>query len=44
MNEDFIKSIYKTIVEENKELYKDLFNNTNISEVSDTYWKQSLQL
>ena len=43
MNEDFIKSIYKTIVEENKELYKDLFNNTNISEVSDTYWKQSLQ-
>ena len=26
MNEDFIKSIYKTIVEENKELYKDLFN------------------
>lgn len=42
MNEDFIKSIYKTIVEENKELYKDLFNNTNISEVSDTYWKQAL--
>ncbi|MEG0856828.1 MAG: hypothetical protein RSG52_10180 [Terrisporobacter sp.] len=44
MNEEFVKSIYKTIVEENKELYKDLFNNTNISEVSDAYWKQSLKL
>lgn len=44
MNEDFIKSIYKTIVQENKELYKDIFNNTNIGELSDVYWKQSLQL
>lgn len=44
MNEVFIRSIYKTIVEENKELYKNLFNNTTIDEASDEYWKQSLSL
>jgi hypothetical protein len=44
MNEVFVKSIYKTIVEENKELYKNLFNNTKIDKATDDYWKQSLSL
>lgn len=44
MNEVFIRSIYKTIVEENKELYRNLFNNITIDEASDEYWKQSLNL
>ena len=44
MNEIFIKSIYKSIVEENKNLYKNLFDNTNIDKASDEYWKKSLKL
>jgi hypothetical protein len=44
MNEIFIKSIYKTIVEENKELYKNLLDDTTIDEATDKYWKQSLNL
>ncbi|GMA98778.1 hypothetical protein [Pelosinus sp. IPA-1] len=44
MNKVFIKGIYKTVVEENKELYKDLFNNTTIDKRTDEYWKQSLNL
>lgn len=44
MNEMFIKSVYKTVVEENKELYKDLFDNTTIDKATDQYWKQSLNL
>ncbi|MBU5677862.1 hypothetical protein KQI88_15700 [Alkaliphilus sp. MSJ-5] len=43
MNEIFIKSIYKSVVEENKKLYKNLFDNTNIDKASDEYWKQSLK-
>ena len=44
MNEIFIKSIYKSIVEENKSLYKNLFDNINIDNASDDYWKKSLKL
>jgi len=44
MNKMFIKSIYKTVVEENKELYQDLFDNTTIDKRTDEYWKQSLNL
>lgn len=44
MNETFIKSIYKGIVEENRNLYKNLFDNTNIDKTSDEYWKKPLML
>lgn len=44
MNEIFIKSIYKSIVEENRSLYKSLFNNTDIDKANDEYWKKSLKL
>jgi hypothetical protein len=44
MNETFIKSIYKTVVEENKEIYKQLLDNTAIDEKTDEYWKKSLNL
>ncbi|AQS08749.1 hypothetical protein CLOBY_08590 [Clostridium saccharobutylicum] len=44
MNEIFIKSIYKSIVEENRHLYKNLLDNTNIDKASDEYWKKSLEL
>lgn len=32
------------VIEENKELYKDLFDNTTIDKRTDEYWKQSLNL
>lgn len=44
MNEIFIKSIYKNIVEENKYLYKNLLENIDIDKANDEYWKQSLKL
>lgn len=44
MNEIFIKSIYKTVVEENKELYKQLFDSRTIDKRTDEYWKQALNL
>jgi hypothetical protein len=44
MNEIFIKSIYKSIVEGNGNLYKNLFDNTDIDKASDEYWKKSLKL
>ena len=44
MNEIFVKSVYKSIVEDNKILYENLFRNTNVDEVSDEYWVKSLKL
>ena len=44
MNEIFIKSIYKSIVEENKHLYKNLLDNTDIDKANDEYWKKVLKL
>jgi len=44
VNEIFIKSIYKSIVEENRSLYKNLFDNTDVDKESDEYWKKSLKL
>ncbi len=44
MNEQFIKSIYKEMVEGNCALYKDLYQNTNIDECTIEYWKKALEL
>ncbi|MBE6048068.1 MAG: transposase [Clostridium sp.] len=44
MNEIFIKSIYKSIVEENKYLYENLLDNTDIDKANDEYWKNALKL
>lgn len=32
MNENFVKSIYKTLVEDGKDIYRDLYENTKVSE------------
>ena len=32
MNENFVKSIYKTLVEDEKEIYKDLYEKTTVTE------------
>ncbi|MGP4107768.1 hypothetical protein [Virgibacillus sp. L01] len=44
MNEEFVKSLYKSIVKENMELSKDLFETTNVNKVTDDYWREALEL
>jgi hypothetical protein len=35
-------SLLKYIVNENCEIYRDLFNNTNITSASDPYWQKAI--
>ncbi|WP_059172940.1 hypothetical protein [Bacillus sp. FJAT-27445] len=42
MNEVFVQSLYKSIVKENLQLYKDLYETTIITPKTDEYWKQSI--
>ncbi|MFF2448282.1 transposase [Neobacillus sp. NPDC058068] len=44
MNEDFVKSLYKSIVQENLELYKSLYETTNVINNTDDYWTKALGL
>ena len=44
MKEIFIKSLYKTIVQEGKQEYKELLDNTNAEDANDKYWIKALQL
>lgn len=44
MNKILAKGLYDSIVMENYSIYKDLFMNTDIADVSDEYWKGSLNL
>lgn len=44
MNEEFARRIYKTIIEDGKELYKELYENTEITEKTIDYWKDALEL
>lgn len=44
MKEIFIRSLYKTIVQEGKSEYKELLDNTNIDDATDKYWISALQL
>lgn len=39
--EQFTKQIKKVVVEENNCIYKELFNTTDISTVTDEYWKEA---
>lgn len=43
MNKDeFVKLIHQSIVQENRNFYRETFNNTDINEVTDPYWKEAL--
>ncbi|KGP91822.1 transposase [Pontibacillus chungwhensis BH030062] len=42
MNEEFVKSLYKSIIEENIELYKGLFETTNPNGSTDEYFGEAL--
>ena len=40
MNDAFVKSLYESIVKENLQLYKDLYETTNVTSKTDDYWKK----
>lgn len=44
MNENFIKGLYTTIVQEGKSEYKSLLDDTKVEEATDKYWISALQL
>ena len=44
MNEIFAKALYESIVKENLELYKDLYETTNITPKTNSYWKGAISL
>lgn len=44
MNEKFAKCIYETIVEENINTYRDLYENTEMAEKTTDYWKNAIAL
>ena len=44
MNEKFAREIYKTIVNESCDIYKELYQNTEITEKTVAYWKNALEL
>ncbi|TMU86587.1 transposase [Bacillus sp. BHET2] len=44
MNEEFVKSLYKTVIDENIELYKELFETTNPTGLTDEYFEEALGL
>lgn len=44
MNEEFVKSIYVTIVEDGEKIYKELYENTQVTERTVDYWKNALEL
>ena len=42
MNDIFVKSLYESIIKENLEIYKDLYETTNVTSITDEYWKKAI--
>ena len=42
MNDIFVKSLYESIIKENLEIYKDLYETTNVTSKTDDYWKKTI--
>ncbi|MCG1021462.1 transposase [Sutcliffiella horikoshii] len=42
MSDIFVKSLYETIVKENLQLYKNLYETTNVTSKTDDYWKKAI--
>lgn len=43
MNETFVKSLYESIVEENLEIYREMYETTIIDSKTDEYWKKVIE-
>ncbi|REK77671.1 transposase [Paenibacillus paeoniae] len=44
MIETFMKALYESIVEENLELYKNIYETTKVTPKTDVYWKQAIDM
>lgn len=42
MSDIFVRSLYETIVKENLQLYKNLYETTNVTSKTDDYWKEAI--
>lgn len=42
--EEFVKKIRLSVLDENQAIYKDLFQNTDVKDASDSYWQGALGL
>ncbi|MBS4198302.1 transposase [Bacillus sp. FJAT-49732] len=41
--EELVKKLYQTIIKENLVSYQELFNNNEMKDVTDSYWKEALK-
>lgn len=44
MNRKFVEAIYKVIIKDGIVEYRDLLKNTELKNVTDEYWKETLEL
>ena len=44
MNEEFVSRIYKTVIEDGENIYKELYENTEVTKRTVDYWKKALEL
>ncbi len=42
MSEVFVKSFYESIVKENLQLYKDMYETTTVTSKTDDYWSKTI--
>ncbi|MDG5471414.1 transposase [Jeotgalibacillus sp. ET6] len=42
MNEIFVKSLYDSVVQENLQLFKNMYETTNITPETNDYWKKAI--
>ena len=42
MNEIFVKSLYESIVKENLQLFKNLYETTNVTPKTDDHWRKAI--
>jgi putative transposase len=41
--EEFIKSLYQSVIKENGTIYQDMFASSDVNTVKDAYWKEALK-
>lgn len=40
--EDFVKKIRQSVIDENSAIYRNLFENTQVDQATDPYWREAL--
>lgn len=44
MNKEFASRIYKTVIEDGENIYKELYENTEVTKRTVDYWKKAIEL